>query len=52
VSGKSYCNGFYVRRQLHVISGFTITGAPDDGIANYGGSHNIYQWNRSMQWPA
>ena len=20
--------------------------APDDGIANYGGSHNIYQWNK------
>ena len=46
VSGKSYCNGFYVDGNYNVISGFTITGAPDDGIANYGGSHNAYQWNK------
>jgi hypothetical protein len=45
VSGKSYCNGFYVDQNYNVISGFTITGAPDDGIANYGGSHNTYEWN-------
>ena len=27
VSGRSYCNGFYVDSSYNVISGFTITGA-------------------------